>query len=469
MIAIVLKIMICSSLLIAIYYLFLEKEKMYGFNRFYLLFSLAFSYTVPFISITTALPKPEKTASLTFEETAQQIILTPSGESSFDGMTIAWILYGVITAFLLVRSILAIRAIKKIKGKRITYLNYHIVSTEKRISPFSFWNTIYLGENYITGNIIDSRIFLHEKSHIDQKHSIDIACMEILKIFTWFNPVLFLYKKAMLTNHEFLADEAVLKNNFNVKSYQALILDEIISSQNPALTHSFNFNNTKKRFIMMTTKKSKLILFKKAASIPVFIAAFMVFTSKIYANNPIGANTEPQQLQPSKNVLPQHIDKAIYSSDEGVKNEKPLPVTELQKESFKTKADTLSPKKKTVAESNEDKNTLTEKTSNSNDHNVEPQYPGGHQALRAKVVNTMDISKMETLKGVIKSVAYIYIDENGKTTKVTTSGDNEMFNNELFKAVTTIGNEVTWTPGTQNGKAIAAVVKLPATLSFSKP
>lgn len=465
MVAIVLKIMICSSVLIAIYHLFLEKEKMYGFNRFYLLFSLIFSYTVPFVSITTSLQKPEKIAQLTIEETAQRIILAPSGQSSFDWMNMMWILYGAISILLLIKSILAIRAIKKIEGEKITYLNYHIVSTDKRISPFSFWNTIYLGKNYIIDNVIDSRIFLHEKSHIDQKHSIDIAFIEILKIFTWFNPVLFLYKKAMVTNHEFLADETVLKNNFNVKSYQALILDEIINSQNPTLTHSFNFNNTKKRFIMMTTKKSKFIVLKKAASIPVFIAAFMVFASKTYANTPIQANIETKPL-PSKKVLPQQITKVIYSSEESSKNEELIPVTAPQKENFKTTTDTLSPKKKTIIEANEGKNTLTEKTLNSNDHTIEPQYPGGSQALRSKIINTMDISKMKAFKGVIKSVAYIYIDENGKTTKVTTSGDNEIFNSELLKTVTALGNEVTWTPGTQNGKAIAAVVKLPAALSF---
>ncbi|MCQ9634501.1 hypothetical protein MP477_05980 [Chryseobacterium sp. WG23] len=466
MVAIVLKIMICSSLLIAIYHLFLEKEKMYGFNRFYLLFSLVFSYTVPFVSITSSFQKPEKIAQLTIEETAQQMIMITSGQSSFDWMNMMWILYAAISIFLLVKSILAIRTIKKIEGERITYLNYHIVSTEKRISPFSFWNTIYLGKNYITNNVIDSRIFLHEKSHIDQKHSIDIAFIEVLKIFTWFNPVLFLYKKAMVTNHEFLADEAVLKNNFNVKSYQSLILDEIINSQNPTLTHSFNFNNTKKRFIMMTTKKSKFIVLKKAASVPVFIAAFMVFASKTYANNPIQANTETQPLQPSKKVLPQQITKVIYSSEKSIKNEEQNPVTVRLKENFKTTTDTLSPKKKTITEANEGRNTLTEKTLNSNDHTIEPQYPGGSQALRSKIANTMDVSKMKAFKGVIKSVAYIYIDENGKTTKVTTSGDNEIFNSELLKTLTVLGNEVTWTPGTQNGKAIAAVVKLPAALSF---
>lgn len=37
--------------LLAVYNLLLEKEKMHQFNRFYLLFSLIFSFTIPFITI----------------------------------------------------------------------------------------------------------------------------------------------------------------------------------------------------------------------------------------------------------------------------------------------------------------------------------------------------------------------------------------------------------------------------------
>ena len=48
---IVFKIILSSSLLIAIYYLFLKKEKMFLFNRFFLLFALVFSYAIPFVKI----------------------------------------------------------------------------------------------------------------------------------------------------------------------------------------------------------------------------------------------------------------------------------------------------------------------------------------------------------------------------------------------------------------------------------
>ena len=85
------------------------------------------------------------------------------------------------------------------------------------------------------------------------------------------------YKKAMINNHEFLADENVVNNHYEVKSYQHLILDEIAHHQNYQLTHQFNFYNTKKRFIMMTKSTSKSAHLKKILILPLFAIFFVVF------------------------------------------------------------------------------------------------------------------------------------------------------------------------------------------------
>ncbi len=51
MIDFLIKSSITLFVLLAVYYLFLEKEKIHIFNRFYLLFSLVFSMVIPFITI----------------------------------------------------------------------------------------------------------------------------------------------------------------------------------------------------------------------------------------------------------------------------------------------------------------------------------------------------------------------------------------------------------------------------------
>lgn len=78
----------------------------------------------------------------------------------------------------------------------------------------------------------------------------------------------------------------------------------------------------------------------------------------------------------------------------------------------------------------------------------------------------MDTSLFSSKDGTLSSIAYIYIDEVGKTTKVTASGNNEAFNNELIRTVRMISNETTWKPVTQDGKIVGVVYKVPATMTF---
>ncbi|NML68759.1 M56 family metallopeptidase [Chryseobacterium sp. RP-3-3] len=477
MLPIILKIILCSSLFIGVYYLFLEREKMYRFNRFYLLLSLIVSYVIPFISITLHLPKPENKVKILFEDTAQQIILAQPEQENSNWMTVIWIIYGVVTLFLLIRSILSIRAVKRIQGERRIYQNHSIMVTKENISPFSFWNTIYLGETYIENNRVDTRIFLHEKGHIDQKHSLDLIFLDIIKIFTWFNPVLFLYKKAILTNHEFLADEVVLNNSFSIKEYQNLILKEIINRQNLPLTHSFNFNNTKKRFIMMTTKKSKFIVLKKAAGITAMMAAAALFAERTYAVSPAltadtqkvnsketgisstmqvsnNAGTLKKQQSPQANLIVQnYFEKTVDVKSQSAMGTK--------KEMVKVVSDTISPRK---TASNEGINTNV--NTQQNQDVIQAEFPEGEKSLRTKIGSMLDTSIFSGKEKFVKTTAFIHIDETGKVNQITASGDNENFNKEMIKTITVVNNGAAWKPATRNGKAIASIYKLPATMSF---
>jgi bla regulator protein BlaR1 len=586
--AIIFKIVLCSSIFITVYYLFLEKEKMYRFNRLYLLSSLLLSYVIPFVTITTQRPETEINPQLIIEETAQQMVFIDQPvQESFNWMNIVWGIYIVITLFLLLRSLFALLAVRRIQGEKHIYHHHNVILTKENLSPFSFWNTIYMGGSYMKNDTIDPRIFLHEKTHIEQKHSIDVLFLDILKIFTWFNPVLFLYKKAVITNHEFLADEAVMKSNYNIKEYQSLILEEILSHQNPPLTHSFNFNNTKKRFIMMKTKKTKFSLLRKATGITVLIAAVALFSERTYAGNPantqisektteasVPANSldpyqefkdiltkytdllshgkyadfakkvsegdkkrlkelypllnenqrneqkitfftmpELKKRIPTENELKSFLNKKSYAvwidskkiennilkdytktdfsnvyiskisqNARTAKNPQPYQVTLMtnsyfeksreegkssvimgfKRQGVKAVSDTIIPRENSLSE-----NTAINTQQSTN---VLPaQYADGDKNLRMQINKGIDTSNLESKNGPITSTAYIHIDETGKTTQVTTSGDNEILNRELLKTVTAISNNKAWIPATKDGKAIASVLKVPATMTFTRP
>jgi len=591
MTAIILKIILCSSIFIAVYYLFLEKERMHRFNRLYLLSSLLLSYTIPFVTITLPSQKPAATPQLIIEETAQQLVFIPQEQESFNWMNVVWGIYIIVTLFLLLKSLFSLLALKRISGEKYRYQGQNVIVTKENLSPFSFWNTIYMGENYMNNNVIDPRIFIHEKTHIEQKHSADLLFLDILKIFTWFNPILFLYKKAVITNHEFLADGAVMKDNYNIKEYQHLILEEILSHQNPPLTHSFNFNNTKKRFIMMNTKKSKFSLLKKAMGITVLISTLALFSERTYAGNSsqvllseriaeipaqitsqdpyqefkdilakyadllkqekyaafsskvtendkkrLGelypllnenqkneqritffAMPELKKRIPTENELKSFLNKQnyavwidskkiensslknytpndfsnvyiskVYPNARTTQNPQPYQVTLMtpsyyektkeegkssvimgfKKQGLKKVSDTIIPRVNSISEG---KNTDTAINTQQSTNETPAQYPGGDKNLKIRIGQDMDISNLDGHNGTITSMAYIHINENGKTTQVTTSGENEIMNRELLKTVTEISNETSWKPAMKDGKAIASVLKVPATLTFARP
>ncbi|WP_347217203.1 M56 family metallopeptidase [Chryseobacterium sp.] len=466
MLPIILKIILCSSLFIAVYYFFLEKEKMYRFNRVYLLSSLMLSYIIPFLTFTVQAPKATH-PQLIIEEAAQYVAMVQPKEESFNWTSLIWVIYIVGSLFILVKCIFAIITIKRIQGEKRIYQNYNIILTQKNLSPFSFWNTIYMGKEYVKNDTIDPRIFLHEKSHLDQMHSMDLVFIYLVKIFTWFNPALFLYKKAIISNHEFLADEAVLKNKFNLREYQNLILEEIMGSQNMALTHSLNFNTTKKRFIMMKAQKTKLSLFRKTVGITTLVAATVLLSERTYANISVKSenNTDLTHTSADKKSSDAETIKVVQYSmknlpEEIIQKKESASTTALKKETTKAITDTISPKK-----NKEGKNTKTEENGN----NVSPEYPGSMAEFRAKIGNTMDLNALQSMKGVVKAVAYIHVDQTGKTTNVTTSGDNELFNKELLRTVTVITNETSWKPATKDGQPIASVLKIPATMNFTQP
>ncbi len=183
---------------------------------------------------------------------------------------------------LVLKLFLSIIKIIKLRGRKIIYKNRETVLLYQDLAPFSFWNTIYLSEKYFRNNEIENSIFLHEEIHIQQKHSLDVIVSEFVKAILWFNPFVYLYHKAIVNNHEFIADEEVLHKNNNVKQYQELILSEILKQQNLSLIHQFNFNNTKKRFIMMTKKNSKFSNAKKMMMIPFFVISGYAFSEKVY-------------------------------------------------------------------------------------------------------------------------------------------------------------------------------------------
>ena len=270
----------------AVYKLWLENEKMFRFNRAYLLLSVLFSLIIPLqlFSIQSFFSTAIHTVQL------DEIVITTRKVLNTDKEN--YILSGILGGFYFtVVFILTIRFglnvfsfYKKIKHNTQLINNEKVVLIQKPILPHSFWNTIFINKEEFENGKISSELFVHEKAHLQQKHTLDILFIEVLQILLWFNPLIILYKKAIKLNHEFLADEAVNNQFKSVLEYQKLLLNFVSNNKNIALASTINYSVTKKRLLMMTKKESSIKIILKVFTVGVvYSLTLFVFSTKTNA------------------------------------------------------------------------------------------------------------------------------------------------------------------------------------------
>ncbi|OCB75562.1 peptidase M56, BlaR1 [Flavobacterium piscis] len=272
----------------AVYKLWLENEKMFRFNRIYLLGSLVFSFVIPLQLISIASGFSNKIGFIQLEE-----LVIQKNNENVEMISIndfVFVLIGVVYAFIVlmltIRFVLNLYSFyKRIKNNQVEFIQGEkIVLIEQPILPHSFWKSIFINKNEFEKGKIPSELIAHEKAHLDQKHTLDILFIEVLQIVFWFNPLLVFYKKAIKLNHEFLADEAVNKQFGSVKSYQNLLLDFASNKNTVALASNINYLITKKRLLMMTKKESPIKIVLKVFSVGVVYALLLfVFSTKVTA------------------------------------------------------------------------------------------------------------------------------------------------------------------------------------------
>ena len=290
-----LQMAICSLLLLAVYYFFLEKETMHSFKRFYLLFSLVLSITVPFISIEISrdsyfiskLPFTEVqiiangTGFINEKAVVQEEI--KKGIDTVNLLNILIISYIAITGILFSRFLINIARLILVikKNEHVVLGKMKIVLTDTESIPHSFGNYIFLDKKEYKANLIEEEVLMHEMTHVRQWHSLDTLFIELLLILFWFNPILYIYKNRIKLNHEFLADEGVISAYNDVPHYQMILIDKISRQNSLSLTSSFNYLLTKKRLTMMTQKTSKrTAVIKRIVILPLFLLLAFAFCTK---------------------------------------------------------------------------------------------------------------------------------------------------------------------------------------------
>src|SRR6056297_1283225 len=275
-----------SGAFLAVYHIFLKRDTLFKENRLFLLSGLVLAFVFPLIKIQKTIVVSQATL-VQAVETSEQIPLNTTNQSIYTLENILLSIYIVVCFLLLTKFISRLLALKKLaknahKRKETPFLH---METEKPISPFSFFNYIFYNPRLFESNELHS-VLEHEKVHARQFHTLDILLLELLKIFFWFNPVLWIYKSAVRQNLEYLADHFAIAHTEDKISYQYLMLKQAVDNQEFTLANSFYNSLIKKRIVMLNQNQSKKInVLKTLVMLPLlglFLVSFSIKETYIY-------------------------------------------------------------------------------------------------------------------------------------------------------------------------------------------
>ena len=294
----------CLAAFLFFYKLFLEKESMHHFKRFYLLGALLVSIVIPFITFTQYIEVAVIKDYVPLQSAEFTVNSVPKSTTWQDYISTAlWTLYtmGVIVfGFRFVKNLKEI--VSKIKtNPKHKYHSFTNVLLQDLIPPHTFFNYIFVNKTKYEHNLIPKEVLLHEQTHAKQKHSLDVLIIEVLQIVFWFNPLIYLIKKDIKLNHEFLADRAVLDKGITALQYKKTLLAFSSNAKEPTLANAINYSSIKKRFTVMKTKTSKQVFwFRSLILLPILAILIYSFSEVNMVEKEVTSMVLPTTQQTSK-------------------------------------------------------------------------------------------------------------------------------------------------------------------------
>jgi TonB family protein len=436
------------NIAIALFYLFYRlafyNDTFWKTRRFYLLFSILLSVVYPLISLTGWLEKQEPMQAIMVNYVQLQGITvnaTPASNLTIENILLA--AYALVSIILLIKMVVQLISILrwKLKGKKQLLHGIEIVAIDKTITPFSFFNAIFINPA-LHNEHETNQILTHELTHAQQMHSMDVLISEMLTIVCWINPAAWLLKREIRQNLEFLADNNVLESGFDSKNYQYHLLQLSYQTPEVKLGNKFNVSPLKKRIIMMNQQKSKKAgLLKYSLIVPLALALVLSSNAQTIVNSAKKtlSTTENSVVSTTENVKAQAISKT---------------------EDSKTM---VKPTNKT-----EDSKTEVKPTNKNQVYDVVekmPQYPGGEKALLEYIGQHLRYPADAHQNGIQgRIIVRFIVNESGKV------GDAEVVRG-VYPSIDAEGLKVVnslpdWIPGEQNGKKVAVYYTLPITFKL---
>lgn len=293
MIRYLLEASVCLAFFFLFYRLFLSGIKLLSYNRFYLLAAALLSLVIPLIEIPSGAGTASPFTGLAINNSNSIIPISTDSTPSYNPV---FLLY---TCGLIMSSgILGYRLITLLKLARTSsgnYQGFRLIIMNKR-STSSFFNLLFVPRNFDLADDSSQTILQHEGIHRDQLHSVDLIFFNLLKCLFWFNPVIYLFEKAIKLQHEFIADHEV-SENIGKTSYQGTLIRHGLRQSGFQMGHAFAVSSIEKRLKMIDninpTTMKKLRLF---GSLPLMLSLMACFCLAESSN----AQTTQAKIQQEK-------------------------------------------------------------------------------------------------------------------------------------------------------------------------
>jgi hypothetical protein len=280
--AYLIKVNICWAVFYLFYRLLFRGHTFFILNRVYLVGSLVLALMIPVAKLGTKATGLPVTGikNLEVKVQAAELVGRTSTATTFD-----WTVF-IVGGYVLgvcVMLIILMNGLWKIykrvcEGNCVPFGGCRIVvcNSIHPAGPFSFLRWMVISVQDFKDHF--EPIYNHEIVHIRQWHSVDILLVEILKVFFWFNPALWLYKRSIAETHEFLADQHATDRDHYALFLVAYARRELAGS----LFNEFSNKSLLNRRIQMLYKKrtNRWVLMRYALIVPLISLAVITMATR---------------------------------------------------------------------------------------------------------------------------------------------------------------------------------------------
>lgn len=446
------KVAICLAAFYLFYKLLLSRDTFHAFNRATLLLLMLLSLVLPFVSLSIDEPMVVNNGMVQVE---QLLVAGVSGEEAQPAsLTLVQVLFMVYMAGVVVsvgREIVSLAGLYRLisdRGRMTTDDGIRIIVIDGDVAPFSWFNNIVISRSdYESGC---REILIHEMAHISRHHSLDILLCNVLLIFQWFNPAVWLLRRELRNIHEYEADEAVLASGANAAEYQLLLIRKAVGERLFSMANNLNHNSLKKRITMMLTKRSNpWNRVKVLLTVPVAAVAVVAFATPKAES--LSREIEHESDAIVSSVVKSTSDKAALVAQGKTSGEETVNVMGRADDTL------IANDLQRVTSTDDDVYEVVEKM---------PKFPGGGAELMKYLSSNIKYPVEAHKAGIQGRVVVSFVvnkDGTVKDAKIVRSVDKSI-DAEALRVISAMPK---WQPGYQDGKAVSVRYTVPVTFRLT--